>query len=96
MNDSWYIVPDTVIDRIVTRPDDAPYALPESSDTPLIPAVWRPMLGLELPLFRRLPFAGGSLLDGPRYAMLWPNADQSGPFGGAVFAQPRIGGSHES
>ena len=61
MTDSWYIVPDTVVDRIVKRPATAPYSYPNSPGFEVIPAMLNPLAGTELLLFRQLPWSFGGV-----------------------------------
>jgi len=61
MSDSWYIVPETVLDRIVTRPVEAPLAYPDSPTYEWVPAMMQPLIGTELPLLRQLPWAVGGV-----------------------------------
>lgn len=66
MTDSWYIVPDTVLDRIITRPVTAPVAYPDSQRVRPLPIIIKAIVGTELPLFRQTPWALGGVYSTPR------------------------------
>ena len=64
MTNSWYIVPETVRDRIVKRPASAPWASADSSDVfsyIWAPAMWQAMHGIETDRFRQTPWACGGV-----------------------------------
>ena len=66
MTDSSYIVPESVVERIVKRPNDAPWSQPEPQGIVTAPILLQSILGLDTARFRQTPWGcGGVFSTGP-------------------------------
>ena len=82
MIDSWFIVPEDVTERIVKRPDNAPWAQLESPTIVVPPVIRQALAGVDTSRCRQIPWAfGGAYSTAPdmlRFGQMFLNRGKYG------------------